>query len=141
MIIGNFYINTISDILTYNPTSGNSFINNIPGYLNNQIVPIALAIAMFEIFRRIQIPSNRVINLICSSTFMIYLSHDNVFYITYGISMTGLHYYIKIFCNSLFDILEWIIGLFIVGFVCYCIYIWLGKLFKLLKTLVFKPIK
>ena len=79
IIIGNFYINTLSNILTYDPNSGNLFIQYIPGYLNNQIIPIALAIAIFEIFRRIQISSSRIINFIGSSTFMIYLIHDNVF--------------------------------------------------------------
>ena len=63
--------------MTYDPNSGNLFIQYIPGYLNNQIIPIALAIAIFEIFRRIQISSNWIINFIGSSTFMIYLIHDN----------------------------------------------------------------
>lgn len=141
LIIGNFYINTLSNILTYDPNSGNLFIQYIPGYLNNQIIPIALAIAIFEMFRRIQIASNWIINFIGSSTFMIYLIHDNVFvYNLWYINdwLTLLH---KDVFQFFILYLEWIIGLFIVGLVCYCIYIWLGKLFKLLKPLAFKPIK
>lgn len=77
IIIGNFYIKTASSILAYNPDSQNVFIQSIPEYLNNQAIPVVLAISVFELFRRIKIPNNSIINYLGASTFMVYLVHDN----------------------------------------------------------------
>ncbi len=72
LVIGNFYINTLNGILEYDANNGNHFIQYIPGYLNNQIVSLALAICIFELFRRVKISNNHIINYLGASTFMVY---------------------------------------------------------------------
>lgn len=79
IIIGNFYIITAKNIIGFDPESSDMFLQSIPSYKNNQFVPIILAIAIFELFRRMKLPNNRIINFVGGSTFMIYLIHDNEF--------------------------------------------------------------
>ncbi len=74
IIISNYNINS-SRIEVYNYTEPfRVFIENYP---NNFIIPITLAVCFFELFRRLKIKQNKVINYISSSTLMIYLLHDN----------------------------------------------------------------
>ena len=62
IVIGNFYINTANNINSY--IEGNTFIQNIPRYGDNELLPIALGVIVFELFRRIKIPYNKIINYI-----------------------------------------------------------------------------
>lgn len=50
-------------------------------HFNNLHSPIVLflAILIFNVFKEIKIPKSKVVNLIASSTFGIYLIHDNIF--------------------------------------------------------------
>ena len=48
-------------------------------YPEYSIVPVSLAVLMFELFRRIRIPRSAVINYLAGASFMIYLLHDNDF--------------------------------------------------------------
>ena len=63
-IIGNFYIDTTNNILAYIPSEENIFIQYIPVYENYQIIPIILGITTFELFRRIKLSNNKIINFI-----------------------------------------------------------------------------
>lgn len=62
----------------WNNPVGGIFIQTIPQFEDNNILCIIVGITIFEIFRRIRIKSNRVINFIGSSTLMIYILHDNL---------------------------------------------------------------
>lgn len=53
------------------------FLPIFPLYLYWSIVPFLMALCLFELFRRIHIGSNRIINFIGASTFMTYLIHNN----------------------------------------------------------------
>ena len=136
--IGNFYLNTASNILSYTPESGDTFIQSIPRYANNQFLPVVLGIAIFELFRRIKVPHNSVVNFIGASTFMVYLFHDNGFvYKIWGMQdwITPLYENVPLFLNTY---VIWVLVTFAVGFIFYCIFVLGGKLLRWCKPLVMK---
>nr|MCR4902530.1 acyltransferase [Butyrivibrio sp.] len=47
---------------------------------NYGIIPVILSVTIFELFRRVKIKNSKIINFLGSSTFMIYLVHDNEFW-------------------------------------------------------------
>lgn len=106
----------------FQSASQGPFIQSIPGFDNFSIVPIVLAICMFEIFRRIHIPANRVIAFLGKSTFMVYLIHDNGFF--YGIWnscdwITTLSESMAMFIGQL---LKWGAYTFCIGVLAYMAY-------------------
>ena len=138
IVLGNFYIETAGNILDYDPESSNMFIQSIPGYGNNQIVPVALGIAVFELFRRLRIPGSKVINFIGASTFMVYLLHDNdFFYMIWNTQdwITPLHENVFQFCGTY---LLWIFITFVVGILCYAVFVAVSKALNKCKFLVIK---
>lgn len=138
LVIGNFYINTLNGILEYDANNGNQFIQYIPGYLNNQIVPLALSICIFELFRRVKISNNHIINYLGASTFMAYLIHDNQFAYNLWYSVNWISLLHKNISRFAIIYLMWIIGIFVVGFICYCVYRLLGKILQYLKPIAYK---
>lgn len=138
VIIGNFYIDTVNNILAFNQNTENVFIQYIPVYENYQIIPIILGIATFELFRRIKIPNNKVVNFIGASTFMIYLIHDNEFVHKIWSSKD----WITLLNNSLIKFIVtfgiWVLITFLIGFILYCIYLLIEKIFTILKPSLFK---
>ncbi len=138
VLLGNFYINTANKILEFDPSSGKTFVQNILSYGEYNIVPITLGVTLFELFRRMNIPSNSAVNFVGSSTFMIYLLHDNSFF--YKIWRT--QNWLSILYESVFRFaavfILWTVGTFAVGFVFYCLFKLVGKLFIRLKPLVMK---
>ena len=140
MVMGDYYIRTASKILEYDPDSGSRFIQSVPGYANNQILPIIFGISTFELFRRMKTPSNRIVNFAGASTFMVYLLHDNEFvYKLWGTQdwLTLLHE------NSIqfsFTYAIYILGTFGAGGVFYCIFMIGGKLLNICKPLVIKQL-
>ena len=138
LVIGNFYRNTLNGILEYNANNGNQFIQYIPGYLNNQIVPLALSICIFELFRRVKISNNHIINYLGASTFMVYLIHDNQFAYNLWYSVNWISLLHKNISRFAIIYLMWIIGIFIVGFICYCVYQLIGKILQYLKPIAYK---
>lgn len=138
IVIGNFYINTAENILEYNPDSGNVFIQSIPTYNNNQIVPVVLGIAVFELFRRINVPSSSIINFIGASTFMVYLLHDNeLFYMIWNTQdwVTLLYNNVVQFCFIYFC---WASITFAVGILCYIAFVICGKVLNICRPLAIK---
>lgn len=138
LVIGNFYISTASNILNYDQNSGNLFIQNIPGYGNNQIIPVFFGIAMFELFRRIKISSNSVLNFIGSSTFMVYFIHDNdLFY-----SIWNIQDWITLFHDNVYRFIGkyilYVLLIFAIGLLCYIVFLLLSKLLELLKPCLLK---
>lgn len=57
--------------------STDPFLPMFPLYLYSSIVPFLVALCLFELFRRIHIGTNRIINFVGASTFMTYLVHNN----------------------------------------------------------------
>ena len=141
VVIGNFYINTAGNILAYDPDSGNLFIQSIPGYENNQIVPVVLGIAAFELFRRFRVPGSKVVNFMGASTFMAYLLHGNEFFYKIWNTqdwITLLYENVLQFCCKY---LLWALGTFATGLLCYAIFVVAGRALNYCKPLAIKSVK
>lgn len=73
-----YYNRTMTRLSEYLQSgSTDPFLPIFPLYLYWSIVPFLMALCLFELFRRIHIGSNRIINFIGASTFMTYLIHNN----------------------------------------------------------------
>lgn len=108
--------------------SQGDFIQSVNGYSDFNIVIMILSTSVFELFRRIRIPCNRVINFIGASTFMVYLIHDNGFFYSLWNTkdwITLLAYHPGRFVLSL---AVWTAGTFGVGFASYLGYLGLAWL-------------
>lgn len=103
------------------------FIPIIPGYDNTSIVTILIAICLFELFRRVSLPTNRLINYFGKSTFMIYLLHDNNLF--YG--LWNHRNWVETLAASpmlfLFHLLKWASFTFLLGVISYSLYILSSK--------------
>lgn len=138
IVLGNFYLTTASNILNFKPEGGDPFVQSIPCYGNNQIIPLIIAIALFELFRRIKMPDFKVLNFIGVSTFMVYLLHDNEF--VYKIWNTQdwinlMHEDVVLFLQRY---LVWTLGTFGIGVLLYCLFVILGKVITICKPLVIR---
>ena len=108
--------------------NADDFIQTIIGFGNYEIVPIILAVVLFEIFRRIHIPNNRAINLFGASTFMIYLFHDNAFWYEIWKERNWIEILYNtpfVFCWKLF---QWSLFMFVIGIGVYMIYLMLSRI-------------
>lgn len=94
------FVNVIEYIASFNitQTAIESFDFNNPdaafsqpilSFGNRDFVIIAIAVCLFEIFKRIRIPYCKPINFLGKGTFMVYLIHDNGFFIVCGDGKTG----------------------------------------------------
>lgn len=126
-------VNLFHLLSSYNVTRGNieSFIRNggngdfvqFIGELGNfDILVVILVVCLFEIFRRIRIPHSRIINFLGSSTFMIYLIHENAFFWSlYNIRDCITLLYDQPFL-LLLEILKWTLLDFLLGVSAYTIF-------------------
>jgi hypothetical protein len=91
---------------------------------------VIIGVCLFELVRRINVPSLRGINLIAQATFMIYLLHDNG--LAYSIWQT--QDWITLLFNDptgfLIKLLLWTLSVFAIGLVAYGVFIVLCKLIK-----------
>lgn len=145
VIIGlSYYNNVIGKIDTYYDTIATQnlteleFVQSIPRYENFSVMVVIIGICLFELARRIRIPSIRPINMIAQATFMIYLIHDNG--LAYSIWQTQdwptLLY--NDVSGFLVKLLLWTLGVFAVGLVAYIVYTILKKLIIKSKWLFIK---
>ena len=122
----------------YRDNSTTDFIQQIPAYENHSIIAIVIGVAIFEIFRRIHIQNNRIINFLGKSTFMVYLLHDNDFFYSIWNTqdwITLLYYHPYLFVGK---ILIWSSAVFGIGTLVYFIYEKTGNLLEKYKWLVLK---
>lgn len=128
------YNNAETNIKNYflNDKTGNlvqPFFQSISKYNDSSIVVILIGLCMFEIFRRIKVPTSRTINFLAKSTFMIYLIHDNSFFY----SIWGNKDWITTLYNTpgrfVISLLKWSIATFLTGVFVYILYILAGKIF------------
>lgn len=125
------YDTAINKIVTYTWNEDTSvFKQSIPGVDNNYIIPIVTGVALFEIFKRMSLPKNKVINYLVASTFMVYLIHDNSFFYSLWYTqdwITLLYYHpLKYICKYAL----WTFGTFAIGVAAYSLYLLLVKLVK-----------
>lgn len=135
----NSFITTSSNIQSYlNSGSNDPFIQNVLGISNSNILVVLSAISIFELFRRLNIPNNKIINYFGSGTFMVYLIHDNNFFYT----LWGKLDWITLLNKSGYIFIAywflWTLATFCIGIVCYWLYNLTRVLFQKSKFLFIK---
>jgi len=114
------------------------FTQNILNFGNREIVIIAIAISLFEIFKRIIIPKSKIINFFGKGTFMVYLIHDNTFFY----SLWGLKNWVLVLHDTpwlfLVDLVKWGGTTFIAGILMYVMYLLIGHFFAATKWIYIK---
>ncbi len=124
--------NNVANMIQDYVSGGNNgvFYHNLKTYGNHSIVVMIVGVCFFEIFKRLRIPQNKIINYIGAATFMTYLIHDNGF--AYSIWNTQdwitLLYYNPLLC--LVKIFVWALFFFGGGIIAYSIFVWCGKLYN-----------
>ena len=104
------------------------FAPSLQGQSNHEIAVVILAVCLFELFRRWNVPYNGVINFIGKSTLMIFFIHYNSFY--YSIYrndswMEALSESVWLYCLKWF---KWTAITFTVGLAAFVLYTLLEKL-------------
>ena len=134
-----FYNITENTLQSYYANGGTGgFTQYILGYDNNSIIPIIAGIVIFELFRRINIQSNKVINFLGGSTLMVYLVHDNslIYSIWHTQNWITLLYYSSIKYMGKHAL--WTILTFVSGVMVYVLYLMLIKFFKKISWIFIK---
>ena len=117
--------------------STGNFVQSVQDYLNYYIPVVIIAVCLFELFRRLNIPYNAVINFIGKSTLMIYFIHENSFFQMFYRDdswMETLQSSCLLYCLKWF---KWAAIAFAVGLAAYAAYALLGKLLPRMRSLVF----
>ena len=117
--------------------STGNFVQSVQDYLNYYIPVVIIAVCLFELFRRLNIPYNAVINFIGKSTLMIYFIHENSFFQMFYRDdswMETLKSSCLLYCLKWF---KWAAIAFAVGLAVFAAYTLLGKLLPRMRSLVF----
>ncbi len=118
------------------------FIQYILTWENYNPVSFVIAVCLFELFRRIHIPTNRVINFFGESTLLVYVMHENNFIIDFYMKENWLTpLWEHPVSGFLAKLLLWSVGLFLFGAVCYLVYKFIMVLIKKFLTLCLKSDK
>lgn len=123
-------------IQDYNLT-GNSFTQTyIMSFHDFSIVTITLGISLFELFKRIKIPNNRIINFLASATLTVYFFHDNSFFYSIWNMQDWMVLLINSPCAFVLKLLLWGFATYIFGMIIYLLYLGIGRLAHYLKSFV-----
>ena len=122
-----YYNFTISNINQAILDNNKSFTQKFMSYTEYEPQLVVFAILIFELFRRIKIKNNRIINYIASSYFMIYIIHNNNFTKLLFLKIDFINPYYYNLSNFTFKIIIFIIIIFITGFILYMLYSLLVK--------------
>lgn len=114
------------------------FTQSIPKFDNYSIVVVILGICIFELFRRINLPSLKILNGIAKATFMIYLIHDNGFAYSLWETQDWVTLLYEDFWGFMAKLGIWTLGVFITGLVAYYLFVLGEKLLKKCKILFIK---
>ena len=139
LIYISFYNITENNLQNYYANGGTgTFTQSIRFYDNNSIIPIISGIVIFELFRRINIHSSKIINFLGSSTLMVYLVHDVdlIYSIWNKQDWITLLYYSPIKYMGKHAL--WTILAFVPGVMVYVLYLMLIKFFKKISWIFIK---
>ena len=132
----NTVINRIEDYIRSGSTD--AFRPNIQEFGNYSIVVILIGICLFELFSRLHIPQNKLINYFGAATFMTYLMHDN----TFIYSIWNTQDWVTLLYNSPLEfclkIELWALMFLGCGVVLYSLYIGMEKLYRRYKYIFLK---
>lgn len=133
------YLTNLSDIDAFIKNGGQgTYIHNAGGYSMNEITVIILTVAIFELFRRINIPNNKVINYLGGATLMIYFCHENPFFWAMYRNEEWLQLLGTNFIGYVFNWLGWAAIGMLPGIVAYTLFNVAMKLFAKFRWLVIK---
>ena len=128
--------NIVSESIDYfiKSKSAGRFVQSVQRYSNYEISAVIFVICLFELFRRLRIPNNAVINFIGKSTLMMFFIHVNSFFIMFfkndnwmeTLKSSCLMYLLKCF--------KWTAIGFAAGLAAYVLYTLLGKLLPRIRS-------
>lgn len=125
------YNDTCRKIAEYlKKNSDGAFKQTINSFDNFSIVIIIIAVCMFELFRRIHLPSDRFITFLGSATFMVYLIHDNKFFYYIWNIQDWAALLQKSTVGFILMLIVWALLTFITGVLAYIVYIGVMALLK-----------
>ena len=122
------------DIQIYN--GNESFKQNILKYSDYNFIPILFGTTVFELFRRIDVKKNKVINFIGGGTLMVYLIHGNALCYTFWWTQDWIQLLYDCPCLYVFKHVMWSVFTFAVGIIAYCCYCCLSMIIPKLKVII-----
>lgn len=132
-----YYNDTNNRIQYYMQAGGQgTFMQPIYQPVNHYILIVLIAVSIFEIFKRINMPNSNIINYLGASTFMVYLIHENGFFQSlYDQSdcITLLYNHPILF---MIEIVKWLAIAFASGIIAYTIFTIGAKICNRLKWIV-----
>lgn len=140
----NFYNHTIVNINFAKSNSMKGMYQSLIGYSEYSFLCLLAGVTLFEMFSRIRIGNNRIINGISSSTFMIYLFHDNNFIRNIWREMNWVEMCYYDFGRFVEFYFIWTVILFAMGiciYALYCMFIRLIDNKKVLQLVLYVPDK
>ena len=102
------------------------------------IIPIILAVCLFELMRRTKIHNSRIINFVAGSTFMVYLLHDNPLFYNWWRKTDWISLLYSNPCLYIINLFKTVVLSFAIGFLGYMLYVSIGKLCSKLSKVAFK---
>lgn len=90
---------------------------------NYTISSLIVAICIFELFRRLSMPCSKIINFLGSSTFMVYLIHENDFFHSFWLQYDWLAVLRESPIEFVLKCIAWTVFTFACGFVAYVLYL------------------
>ena len=130
----NIVSQSIDEFIKSNSVGLLNFKQSVQGRNNHGITAVIIAICIFELFIRLNIPYNAAINYIGKSTLMIYMIHENSFFQMFYKDadwMQTLKSSLLQYCLLWF---KWAAIAFAVGLAAYCLYTLLGKLLPRIRS-------
>lgn len=130
------YITRLSAINKYlSGPQNESFVQPLYSIENYNLIVFTICLLIFELFKRIKLKHSKIISYLGSSTFMVYLTHDNsLFY-----AIWSKNNWCKLLSESpsqfLLTALKWTGTTFSIGVIVYSIYVIICKGFALLTHL------
>lgn len=125
-------------ILEARGSTVNDFVQPMFYVDNYSLLVVILGVVLFELFNRLRITNNRIINFIAGGTLLVYLLHGHGFWIT----MVQARDWVKMLSQSpLFyciKVLKWSAFTYVVGIIGYVMYLGLCRLCTKCKYMVFK---
>ena len=125
-----YYNRTITDIQSFYASGNGEFFHNIISLTNYDSIVVGICICLFELFSRLSLPYNRIINSIAQATFMIYLLHENAFFRSACYHFNSISLLFGKPLLYLIVILLWTLLAFILGIVGYYVYSGIRSLVK-----------
>lgn len=114
------------------------FTQNIMQYSDNNLVCLVIGISIFELFRRINMHTSKIINFVGGTTFMVYLIHDNEFVHT----LWRTQDWVTLLYNQpymyIIKHVGWAVMTFVIGILMYVLYMFIVWLIPKGKCLIIR---